>query len=181
MTDFLSSDAGRCAIIAKQFLEGALTLDATQRDIGPVLFRPTLALAGQGLELFLKACWHLNGKKPPTSGKAGHDVVGLWNDEVCKPAQDHVFSNANRVTAEVRASGTQSELPDQDGIQPLIVEYVFALGKLHGEYPYPLRYPSAEDKMAPRTPFLVKTLWGASDDLLKRPEDFMLTNHRGED
>lgn len=74
---FFSTDAGRCAMIAKQFFEAATVLNHAQREKGRMLFLPTLMLAGQGLELMLKACVHLNGEVPPKSGRAGHDIVGL--------------------------------------------------------------------------------------------------------
>nr|WP_320142472.1 hypothetical protein [uncultured Cohaesibacter sp.] len=178
MTDFFSSEAGQCASIAKQFLEGALTLDAAQRDKGPILFRPTLALAGHGLELMLKACFYLNGQEPPISGKKGHDIISLWERDICKPVKDHVFANANRVAEEDRASGAYLDVPEQDVVQAIIAEYVIELGKLHGNSPYKLRYAAPQNQKAPRTPLLVKSLWGASDDLVKRPNDFVLSNFR---
>lgn len=181
MTDFFSSDAGQCAIVAKEFLEGALTLNAAQRDKGRILFRPTLALAGHGLELMLKACSYLNGQPPRTSGRKGHDIVSLWGADVCEPVRGHVFVNAHRVAAEDRASRDYPDVPDDDDILPLIEEYVIALGKLHGGTGgYPLRYPSDPGQKAPRTPFLVKTLWAAADDFVRRPNDFELRRFRGQ-
>lgn len=175
MKDFFTTDAGIHAGIAKSYLEGALTLNAARRDKGRILFRPTLALAGHGLEMMLKACSFLNGGKPPTTGRKGHDVVSLWKADECKPVREHVFSNARRVAAEDRASAAYPDVPEDDEIHPLIEKYVIDLGKLHGgDRGYPLRYPSDPGKMAPRTPFLVKSLWAAADDLVKRPNEFEL-------
>lgn len=178
MTDFFSSDAGRFAKLAKQFLEGALTLDAAQSEKGEILFLPTLTLAGHGLELMLKSCVYLNGQTPKTKGGAGHDVVNLWRTDICEPVRRHVFINANCVADEVRSSETYLEVPEHDKIEPLIEEYVLELGKLHGDAPYPLRYPSAESQMAPTTPLLVKSLWRTSDDLVKRSPDFRMADPR---
>lgn len=175
--DFGTSDAGRFAKTAKQFLEGALTLDAAQRDKGRILFRPTLSLAGHGLELMLKACVYLNGEQPTIKGRKGHDVLNLWNADICEPVRRHVFSNAIRVAEEDRTSGIYADVPRQDAIQPLILEYVVALAKLHGDPSYPLRYPASEKQYAPLTPLLVKSLWRASDDLVKRPNEFVLLNY----
>nr|WP_296430393.1 hypothetical protein [Roseovarius sp. BRH_c41] len=181
MADFFSSDAGQYASIAKQFLEGALVLNAAQRDRGRILFRPTLALAGHGLELMLKACSNLNGQPPPTKGRKGHDIVSLWGTDVCEPVRGHVFANARLVAAEDRANGDYPDVPNDDDILPLIEEYIIALGNLHGGLSgYPLRYPSDPSQNAPRTPFLIKSLWATADDFVKRPNEFELRRFRGQ-
>ena len=180
MTDFFSSDAGQCASTAKQFLEAALVLDAAQRENGRILFRPTLAVAGHGLELMLKACFHLNGRKPPTSGKRGHDILKLWVDDVCEPVRGSVFANAMLVVERNRTDGFYPDIPDGDRIIPTIDEYVTELCRLHGRARYPLRYPADAGQKAPKTPFLIKSLWGAADDLVKRPSEFKLSRFRGE-
>lgn len=51
MSDFHSTEGGAFVSLAKEQLEGALVLDEEQRKRGKILFRPTLFLAGQGLEL----------------------------------------------------------------------------------------------------------------------------------
>lgn len=174
MMDFFSSDAGHFASLSKQFLEGALTLDLNQRDKGRILFRPTLALAGQGLELMLKACVCWNGQAPVTRGRAGHNIEILWDSDICEPVRRHVYANANVVAEEDRMENFYPDVPKEDEILSIIKVYVIALGKLHGEPPYALRYPAAPEQMAPRTPLLVKSLWRASDDFVKRPRDFLL-------
>ncbi len=180
MTDFFSSEAGRFASIAKQFLEAALVLDAAQRDKGRILFRPTLALAGHGLELMLKACFHLNEIEPPNKGNDGHDILKLWKDDICEPLRGSVFMNAALVVERHRGEGFYRDLPEGDQISPTIEEYVTELCKLHGRKRYPLRYPADAGQKGPRTPFLVKSLWGAADDLVKRPSEFNLLRFRGE-
>lgn len=172
--EFFASDAGQCAAIAKSFLEGAVVLDAAQRDNGRLLFRPTLALAAHGLELMLKSCFYLNDQKPPTKGRKRHDIVHLWQHDASEPLRGSVYVNALLVTAQARERDDYPDLPHDDDIVPLIDEYVIALGKLHGGDGYPLRYPSDPRVKAPRTPLLVKSLWGAADDLVKRPSDFKL-------
>lgn len=181
MADFFATDAGQHAALAKQFLEGAFTLDATQQKKGKILFVPTLALAGHGLELLLKASILLNGGTVPTKGRAGHSVADLWAEELCEPMRGHVYANANLVVQEDRENPLYiGILGENEDILALIEEYVVALGKLHGEGGYPLRYPSASDKEGPRTPLLVKSLWRTADDLVKRPTDFLLHRFRGQ-
>ena len=133
MQDFFASDAGQCASIAKAFLEGAKTLDAARRETGKkMLFQPTLALAGHGLELLLKASSYLNGRPPPTKGRKGHNILALWHEDVCEPVRGHVFANARRVAATDRASGEYTDVPEDDEVSQLIEEYVLELGRLHG-------------------------------------------------
>ncbi len=179
MEDFFSTDARQRASMAKQYLEGALTLDAAQGVKGRILFLPTLALAGHGLELMLKACLFLNGKQPDEVRKCGHKITKLWALDICEPVRGHVFANAFRVAAEDRANGAYPDSINEVEVLPLIEEYVIALGKLHGEGDFPLRYPADPNLKAPRTPFLVKSLWGAADDLVKRPSDFRLPSFLG--
>lgn len=180
MEDFLSSDAGNFASLAKQFLEGALTLSDAQREKGSILFRPTLALAGHGLEVMLKACFCLNGHKPPDRGPKGHDIVNLWTSAICEPVRGHVFANARQTANEDRKSGDYHHVPDDDEVLPLIEEYVIALGELHGRAGYPIRYSTDPDQKAPRTPFLVRSLWRTADDLVKRPGEFELRRFHGQ-
>ncbi|WP_428427296.1 hypothetical protein [Pararhizobium sp.] len=177
---FFSTEAGGYASIAKQFLEGALVLSEAQRDRGKILFRPTLALAGQGLEVLLKACMSLNREAPKTKGRDGHDIVGMWNLDVCEPVRGHVLANAVRVAAESRQDVGYLVVPAEDEVLPLIQEYVRTLGELHGGGGFPLRYPSAAHTQAPRTPFLVQALWTTADDFVKRPGDFELKRFRGQ-
>lgn len=172
MTDFFETDAGQCAAIAKQFLEGAQVLSDAQRENGPILFRPTLALAAHGLELMLKACLYLNGHEPETKGRKGHDVVSFWESDACKPIKAHVFSNAQLAALEGRESNNYKDVPSDDEVRTLIEEHVIKLGKLHGARDYPLRYPSDPQIKAPVTPWLVRTLWRTADDLVKRPGEF---------
>jgi hypothetical protein len=176
--DFFSSEAGQFSVIAKQFLEGALTLDVERRkhNKSRMLFRPTLALAGHGLELMLKACVYLNGKEPTIKGRKGHDVLRLWNSDICEPVRRHVFANAILVSEEDRTSGIYHDVPEQNEIESIIAEYVVELGKLHGKAPYQLRYYASTNQTAPNSPLLVRSLWKTSDDFVKRPNEFMLLN-----
>lgn len=181
LADFFATDAGKHAALAKQFLEGALTLDAAQQGKGKILFVPTLALAGHGLELLLKSSILLNSGTVPTRGRAGHNVADLWAQALCEPVRGNVYANANFVVQEDRENPLYIGIPDENEvILALIEDYVVALAKLHGEGGYPLRYPSASDKKAPRTPLLVKSLWRTADDLVKRPSEFLLHRFRGD-
>lgn len=168
------------AYLAKQFLEGALTLDAAQQKKGRILFVPTLSLAGHGLELMLKACIYLNGETPPTDSKNGHMIDVLWARDICEPVRALVYAHAILVAEEARNDPSYRGVPNAgDDVVPLIEQYVTDLAKLHGEYGKPLRYPSDSDKEAPQTPFVVKSLWGAADELIRRPDDFVLKRFRG--
>ncbi|WP_026479713.1 hypothetical protein [Ahrensia sp. 13_GOM-1096m] len=169
------------AAIANQFLLAAMTLNEAQKDQGKALFLPTLALAGHGLEMMLKACFFLNNKAPVTKGKKGHDIVSMWHDNICEPIRGHVFVNAHRVVADLRddARGYVFGIPKDEEILTLIDKYVIELGSLHGGAGYPLRYPTETDRQAPKTPFLVMTLYGVADDMVKRPHDFEVSRFQG--
>lgn len=179
MSDFHSTEGGAFVSLAKEQLEGALVLDEEQRKRGKILFRPTLFLAGQGLELMLKGCTVWNDQTINRSGRGGHDIVTLWQSDTCEPVRGHVFVNASRLAAEHRDSGRYPDAIAEDDVLKTIDEYVRALGALHGGGGYPLRYPADPNTMAPRTPFLVKTLWATADDFVKRPDDFRLHAFRG--
>ena len=177
---FFETDAGKLAAIAKAYLEGASSLDDAQREKGRILFLPTLSLAGHGLEMMLKACWSLNGKNSEEVRKAGHNILKLWNDEVSEPLRATMYVNARMVAAIERDTGLYPDVPDCGDTQILIEEYVLALGNLHGRSPdFPLRYPSNQDQKAPRTTFLVRTLYRSADDLVKRPIEFELSYFKG--
>jgi hypothetical protein len=174
VNDFFSSDAGKYASAAKQFLDGALTLLDAQGKEFQTLRRPTLALAGHGLELMLKACICWNGEKPKTSGKMGHDIPSMWSSAICRLVRDQVFANAKFVANEARLDQYLYGVPDDTEVLPLIEEYVLALAKLHAGGGHPLRYPADPAKEGPFNPFLVKSLWRTADDFVKRPNDFKL-------
>ncbi len=180
MSDFAASPAGQHLIISAQYLEAAVVLSDAQRVRGKALFLPTLALAGQGLELMLKSCMHWNSSPPPTHGAAGHAIIDFWELDVCEPIRGHMFVNAQIVKDEASAAGLllSDGLPDGD-LMALITEYVQVLARLHGGQPYPLRYPTEQPTMAPRTPWLVSVLRRTADDFLKRPNDFNRSNFLG--
>ena len=175
MTDFFSSEAGRLAGLSKSFLEGARVLDEAQLATGKILFPPTLALAGHGLELMLKCCFRINGLDPPTSGKRGHELKPLWEKDICEPLRNAVCANARLAANVDRSNPRYRGVPDDTKIPPLIEQAVLDLCRLQGEHGYPLRYPPETGKEAPRTPLLVKALWRTADDLVKRPADFVLS------
>ncbi len=176
--EYLDSEAGQIAVVAKQYMEAAKTLDAAPKDGRRLLFRPTLALAGHGLELMLKACVCLNGEAYPKAGREGHNIRKLWSWDVCEAVRGHVLINARLSVADSRVRQKYQDIPADDQVASLIDEYVGELGRLHGESNYALRYPSDSAIMAPRTPFLVETLWRTADDLVKRPTDFLLQQFR---
>lgn len=160
-------------------MEGARTLVQAQPEKGRILFRPTLALAGHGLEMLLKACFYLNQKSPPTRGPEGHNIIKLWSDDVSEPVRGAVYLNARLAAETARIENVYPDVPSNDDADSKIEEYVNALGKLHGDRGHVLRYPSAEGQLAPRSPFLVETLWRTADDMVKRPSDFELSRFLG--
>lgn len=180
MTDFFDTEGGRYSSLAKQHLEGAFVLDEAQRERGKILFRPTLFLAGQGLELMLKGCTVWNGGTINTSGRGGHALIEMWESIACEPVRGHVFVNATRVAAEDRSSGRYPDSVAEEDVLTTIDEIVRSLADLHGmPKVYPLRYPADPYMLAPSTPFLVKTLWATADDFVKRPSDFKLEVFHG--
>ncbi|MDE4176247.1 hypothetical protein PXK01_18995 [Phaeobacter sp. PT47_59] len=172
--NFFETDAGQHASKAKQYLEGSLVLDAAQREKGKILFLPTLALAGHGLELMLKACILWNNGTVETKGRNGHKIVTMWNKSECTPVRCQMRSIAIRVADLDRQSGLYSDVPKTEEIPDLIDDHVTALGGLHGQKDYPLRYPSNPNQKGPCTPLLVRTLWETADTFVKRPSEFLL-------
>jgi hypothetical protein len=173
--EFWESEAGQLAVIAKQYMEAALVLSDAPPEQQRLIFRPTLALAGQALELLLKACISLNGETYPTSGKEGHDITKLWLLDYCAPIRGHVVINSRIAAAIAREKNVYPDVPKHEEVETLIVEYVEELGRLHGLKGYPLRYTAPASTTAPRTPLLVHSLWRTADDLVKRPSDFLLS------
>lgn len=176
---FHDTEAGSFAGLAKEQLEGAFVLDRAQRKCGKILFRPTLFLAGQGLELMLKGCMVWNGQPIKRSGGDGHKIIPMWDADACELIRGHMFGNASRIASQYRTSGRYPDAIAEDDVLSKIDEYVRALGSLHGGGGYPLRYPSDPGRIGPRTPFLVQTLWATADDFVKRPNDFKLDVFQG--
>ncbi|SFA53504.1 hypothetical protein SAMN04487972_11112 [Paracoccus halophilus] len=162
-----------------EFLLGAKALNAASLEGTPFLQRPTLALAGHGLEMMLKACCYVNGRKPPSNGKKGHDIAALWQDDICLAVRLHVYIHAGYAVEEARLSGMFPDVPEDDEAQTLIEEYVKELCRLHGGTAgYPLRYPHECDEKAPPKHFVVDALCGAADDMAKSLSEFDLRHLR---
>lgn len=181
MNDFTNSEAGRHLIVASQYLAAAGVLDEAQRSIGRVLFLPTLELAGQALELMLKASMYWNEDPPQKKGRAGHDITSMWLREANEPVRGHIYRNSIQALSDARATTEYQNFPDSDHNEiDLINKYVCDLATLHGQRGYPLRYPTNDETEAPVTPWLVTTLRMTADDFLKRPTDFKLSFFRGD-
>lgn len=105
MNEFFDTEAGRHIAYAKQYLEGALTLDEAQKIKGKILRLPTLALASHGLELMLKACIYLNVHESNARGRnghkiarmCGHKVAAMWGLDICEPVRRHALFHASSV------------------------------------------------------------------------------------
>ena len=172
---FLDSEAGKHAALAMSFFEGALTLKDAMPTKGNVLFVPTLNLAAHGLELMLKAAFLHNGRKPPQSGRAGHDIIGMWNEKEAGPVRCGVRTNADIVHQTALQDAVFKGVAEVTEPAALAEEYVKALGELHGALAsYPLRYPESERRLAPRAPLLVDALHRTADDFVKRPSEFLI-------
>lgn len=174
MADFENSEASKYLVLSIQFLRAARVLSDAQAAEGRVLFLPTLTLAGQGLELLLKAGKHWNLDPPPTNGKDGHAVRKFWSSAACEPIRLHTYNTAKVERDEAALEGVTLDdgLPSGD-LPKLIDEYILCLGKLHEAQPFPLRYPSDENEtMAPRSPWLVRVFERTAMDFLRNPSTF---------
>lgn len=169
--------AGDLIGYAASYMKGAATLSAAQRQEGRVLFLPTLSLAGQGLELMLKACCQLN-EHPFEQGKAGHEILSMWQSDVCEPLRGNTYVAAGFIAQELAESGLYPDKPIEDPIKE-IEEYVQALCKLHFMDKYPLRYPKAPGIKGPNTPFLVQTLNDVAQTMVRNPTAFKLDVFHG--
>jgi hypothetical protein len=176
--EFLVSEAYKLAAVAKQYMEAALLLVEAPPEKHHLLLRPTLALAGHGTEVLLKACISLNGAAYTKRGPAGHDVGMLWEREECEAIRGHTFMNARHAAEHARHRRNSLDVPRKDEVDVLIKEYIGELGRLHGEGGYVLRYTAPDAATAPRAPFLVNTLWRTADDFIKRPNDFIVDTYR---
>lgn len=174
MTNFHKTEVFSFASLAKEYFEGAWALDEAQRDHGKILFRPTLFLAGQGLELMLKACTVCNAQRINRSGRGGHDIVGMWLSDACEPIRRSVFENSVRLAVDYRQSGEYPDVLSDKEVVATIDEYVRAPGVLHGGGGTLCGTQQDQRQKAPRTPFLVKTLYATADDFIRRPSDFSL-------
>jgi hypothetical protein len=172
MTDFLETEAGQCAVIAKQFLEAAEVVTAAQIERGRILHRPALFLAGQGLEQLVKACIWINGSQPPTKGREGHDILSLWPRHECSILRLMIFQNAEVAAEEARASHRFRDVPSHADVREMMEDHVASLANLHGRKDYPLRYQGIPSDRGPQPFLLTRALWLTADDLVKRPETF---------
>ena len=173
MIDFITSHAGQFAIVAKQFLLAAATLSDAPANHRKMLFRPTLANTGQGLELLLKASLFLNGQTKQIKGRKGHDILKLWRADECKLIRCCVYENALNSARFDRANSKYLGIPEDKDVISIVEEHIVFLCELHSsKFGYPLRYPSDEVNEGPRTPLLVKSLLATADDFLKRPNQF---------
>ncbi|QDY69813.1 hypothetical protein [Qingshengfaniella alkalisoli] len=168
-------NAQRYAVVAKQLLEGARTLMEAQIQKGEIVRLPALLLTGQGLELIIKGCLTLNGEAPPR-GRKGHQILELWQSAACEPLRGIVYANAEMELENARLSSPFFGVPGEaDGFDALeeISGQIHCLCELHQASPdYPLRYPTESSYRAPRTPFLVGTLWRTSDEMVKNLSAF---------
>lgn len=179
MHNFGETLAGEHLIVACQYFAAATVLNDAQLTQGRVLLRPTLAIAGHGLELMLKAAMLWNGITPSTRGQEGHDIVAMWTRDICEPIRGYVYKNALEAAEVARSEGQYQRVPNSNELA-LIGEYVLALASLHGSQPYSLRYPGAREVRGPVTPWLVSTLRMTAEDFLKQPAEFRLSRFRSE-
>lgn len=176
--DFFETEAGKLLVVAKQYMEAALVLVEAPPDRHHVLLRPTLALAGHGLKVMLKACICLNGGVYPKKGRDGHDVGHLWARDECEAVRGHTLINAGYAAEDARYRLGSANVPKPDEVEDLIQEYIGELGRLHGNQGYVLRYTAPDTTLAPRAPFVLQTLWRTADDFIKRPNDYLMQSFR---
>ena len=175
--DFWEEDSGKFISRAKCYLEGAAVLDDKMTSgHGGMLFTPTLHLIGHGLELLLKGCLLHNGLTKDQVIAFGHRINDMWNHDLVVRVRAASMENARVSHEHAKASGL---FPDAAKVtDPVAVfdEYRTALGNLHAEPRlYPIRYPTADERVAPKTPLIVGALWRTADDYVKRPNEFLIT------
>jgi hypothetical protein len=175
-TEFWETDAGKFISRAKCFLEAAGVLDNEMADRRKgMLFTPTLHLVGHGMELLLKGCMIHNGLSKEQVVSFGHRVNEMWEHDQAAPVRIACLQNAWITHQTAVDSG---RFPDAEKVtDPVAVfeEYRTALGKLHSEPKhYPIRYPTDDERVAPKTPLLVGTLWRTADDYVKRYNEFLV-------
>jgi hypothetical protein len=99
----------------------------------------------------------------------------MWLDNLVAPVREATIHNA-RITHQYAISS--GLFPDARSIADPVEkfeEFRAALGDLHAEPKhFPIRYPTEEDRLGPRTPLLVGTLWRTADDYVKRPNEFLI-------
>ena len=172
---FEASPAGQHSLLALQFFEGARVLSDAQREKGRVLFRPTLMLAGHGLELLVKSCILLNGGTPDRSGRGGHQIFQMWDGDDCSLLRKRTVENALEVVRADRRAATYPDVPADSEVPECVQALIAELCMLHGEKKYPLRYPQSDrKKTGPSTPLLVKALYETSYDFVRNQCQFAL-------
>lgn len=173
--DFFASEGGRFVARAKCFLEAANVLTIEMRaDNNRMLFSPTLHLIGHGLELLLKGHLIHNGMSKARAVKFGHDVNSMWDLEEACILRSAAIANAHIAHQEEVAHGYYGDAFLVDDVPLFFEEYRKAIGDLHGERGvFALRYPTEEDRYAPRVPLVVGALWRTADDYVKRPAEFL--------
>ncbi|MBX4894925.1 hypothetical protein [Rhizobium bangladeshense] len=176
--DFLETDAGTFIGRAKCFLEAARVLDDKMLDgRSGMLFAPALHLAGHGLELLLKGCLIHNGLSKMRVVGFGHRINEMWAVDLVEPLRLAAGYNAGITHQEAVACGLFQDAKNIDNPREVFEEYRSALGDLHAETKvYPIRYPTEDERVGPKTPLLVGTLWRTADDYVKRPDDFRARN-----
>ncbi|RDL51848.1 hypothetical protein BLJAPNOD_02994 [Ensifer sp. M14] len=171
---FIETDAGKFVARAKCFLEGANLLKMELVNGNRMLFAPALHLAGQGLELLLKGCLiHHGATERDVKDMYGHRINEMWNQPQCDQLRAAAAINAAITHEEALGSGVYPDAAKVNDPASLFEEYCGALGTLHAGGGFPLRYPTEHDRMAPRTPLLIGTLWRTADDYAKRPTEFL--------
>lgn len=172
-SSFEQSEACNWGVYACSYLMGAQALVEATPTKGRGLFAPTLHLAGQGLELLLKAFLIHNGASRQVAIQYSHKINEMWMLEKTRSVRDHILENAPIELAFLRAEQQSADLPIGDA-GAAVARYVRYLAILHAKKrEYPTRYPTQRSYKAPRTPLLVATLYRTADDFLKRPDEFI--------
>jgi len=179
MDDFAETDGGRFVSRAKCFLEAAVVLDNQMANSrSRMLFTPTLHLVGHGLELLLKGCLLHNGLSKLRVIGFGHRINEMWAMDLAQPVRIACRRNATIAHQEAIASGLFPDAATVDNPTVYFDEYRAALGDLHAEpRTFPIRYPTEDERLGPKTPLLVGTLWRTADDFVKRPNEFEIGAH----
>ena len=161
------------AALALSYFHAADALSGAQSKRGRCLFRPTLFVLGQGLELMLKGCMLLNNKPIIRKGSKGHELRRLWNDDASAEIRDRYLINAEVARCEAADTGFYKAVPKTMN-DKLATNMLFSLIDFHGEgiARYPVPEIKGSPRKGPRTAWLSKSLFYTAHDFYARTEDF---------
>lgn len=154
-----------------QFFHAGTSLVEAMDVKGRCLFRPTLFVVGQGLELLLKGCMAMNGKRFPDHGAEGHRIKTLWHDTACAFVRERYLVNAEMTRLEALEIRKYKGIPKNKDDKTAL-KNVNDLMDLHANRA--TLYPVSQDRMGPRVPWLAVSLAHTGHDFFANPRAFKI-------